>query len=70
MDAMGLLISTLEANRGWPFGVKTVEMDRNLNIYFDGVILPGLVKRSQEIRWGFAVSVILTEKEFNNKKPA
>lgn len=70
MEAIDLLVTTLEANRGWPFGVKTVEMDRNLNIYFDGVILKGLVERSQEVRWGFAVSVILTEEEFNNKKPA
>lgn len=70
MDARDLLLSTLAANGGWPFGVKTVEMDRNLNIYFDGIILRGLVERNQEVRWGVAVPVILTEEEFRNKKPA
>lgn len=70
MKAIDLLVATLEANRGWPFGVKKIEMDRNLNVYFDGIILKGFVKRNQEVRWGFAVSVTITEEEFRNKKPA
>lgn len=64
MTRKDAVMNKIKSNRGWPYGVRRVEIDCNCQVFFDGICMRGFIDK-QQINELILNNVLIRESDFN-----